>query len=430
MVRLLAQTTRPEPANASASEGLGTEGPSAPEAPGTEGLEVPFAPAKPQTAPLANQAILISRVLDWGERRRLPLGLLFSVLIGVTAFAAYRSQLDQDRVQTGPTAAEDVNHQIGPLAAAVEGLTTADGSETVPDGVAPGDDGKVVVAGSDPAASDETPPLSQVPTSRPGSTDSPPGSSPRPTSSDHSSPGSERPKPPTTAKPKTTTAKPPTTAKPTTAPPTTAPPTTAPPTTAPKQPVTIGGRVDPVGTSGVAGIKVALYHDRDSDGVGDSLDTTVGASSDGNFSFSREPGCYVVRVVPPSGYEAVAGRAERSVCLSSGQQRGDLDLAIVATIAAPHGCAIHMTRSWWAGVEIQEPSREFAASYLFYSESGTQLYDTASFGSPDFTWGHNGSIKWTSNRNGFEESDVYSVAAKGSQGQVSAPTTCGRQFLH
>ena len=83
-----------------------------------------------------------------------------------------------------------------------------------------------------------------------------------------------------------------------------------------------------------------------------------------------------------------------------------------------------------AGVEIQEPSREFAASYLFYSESGTQLYDTASFGSPDFTWDHNGSIKWASNRNGFEESDVYSVAAKGSQGQVSAPTTCVRQFLH
>jgi hypothetical protein len=408
----LAKTTRPEPPEAPAPEDLGSEG-----------LEIPFVPARISVPPLADQAVLISRVLDWGERRRLPLGLLFSALIGVAAFAAYQAQLDDDQIETGSARTDDISHQIGPLAAAVEGLTTSDGSPSNPAEASGSDDETgngfdLPVTEAD--AADNEASSSPVSILGPILIDSPQLDSPRPPTTLASSPG------PTTTDPQTTTTESPTT---TGAPPTTATPTTSPPPTPAPQPVKIAGRVDTVGAREAGGIEVALYHDRDGDGTGDTHQATVRAENDGDFTFNPEPGCYVVRVVPPSGYEAVAGQGQQSVCLSSGQRRTDLDLAIVASMAAPHYCEVETGWSWSAGVLIEEPSGDFAPSYLFYGQSGNQLYDTATFGPPDYVRYHDQVIKWTSHRYGFDEQLVYSVAARGSNGQVSARTTCERWFL-
>ncbi|MCP4223756.1 MAG: hypothetical protein GY773_10475 [Actinomycetia bacterium] len=379
--------------------------------------DVPFAPTLSQADPTVEQVLLVNRLLDWGEHWRLPLGLLLGMLIGVAALFAYQSQ-GQDRIQTASATDEiGINAQVGALTAAVDEMESPEGG-----------DSQIAVSQSDAAEPEETSTTGKATTSETTS-----GS----TATDLSTTGSlsSTTSGPSSSRPQETTSKPSTTAKPTpaTKPTPTTSITTA-PTTVVEAPITIGGRVVTRLRAGVRGARVALYFDSEPDGIGNTLFLTAGTPEDGSYSFTQDPGCYVVRFTPPAGYTIEAGESERSVCLKSGEQRTAIDLTVTMTmtidpVAPPHYCEIQIGRRQRAGVEIWDPSANFAAAYVFYDSDGGRLHTTTSFGPPDVTEPDEPSIKWTSIGSGYEESFVYSVAARDESGQVSQPTRCGRVFL-
>ncbi len=97
-------------------------------------------------------------------------------------------------------------------------------------------------------------------------------------------------------------------------------------------------------------------------------------------------------------------------------------------VAAPPACDVQVGWNAYAGVEIRDRNRAWAPGYVFYGHSGDVIVRTADLGPPDDTTNPDrNQIEWTSHRYGFEESDVYSVAAEDGAGNVSARVTCSRR---
>jgi hypothetical protein len=250
-------------------------------------------------------------------------------------------------------------------------------------------------------------------------TEPPPGRSSTTAASQETSPrtGSATQPPPTTGQP--ATQQPTTTGQQATT------------TTAAPQPVSIGDRVS-FGSGdgrGASGIEVALLRDSDRNGVGESTLATTSTGSDGAYRFSVEPGCYVVRFTVPDGHTVASGQASQALCLGSGEENGRVDLVLATPyVRPPPACEVQTGNNRYAGVEIRDSDRKWAPSYAFYDEAGNHLLSTSSLGPPDDVGGRRSSdIEWTSEHNGFEESDVYSVAAEDEQGFASERVICQRR---
>lgn len=135
-------------------------------------------------------------------------------------------------------------------------------------------------------------------------------SSPAPDSSGASS-TTERSASSTTAPPSTTAA--PTS---TTTPATTAAPTTAPPTTA--RTAVVAGALLYERDVPSNDIVVNLYADNDGNGVKGRWLTSTNTSARGIYSFTVEPGCYVIGFNAPQGYQVDRATQNRAFCADAG----------------------------------------------------------------------------------------------------------------
>lgn len=361
---------------------------------------LPFAPVAP--AAVRGPVAPVDRVLGWTHRWRFPLALIFGSLIGVAAFSAYESKQPADPVLTTPGSAgspSDPDEQSGALSVAVGEMASGDSGSEAPTTAGPR---RTATTGFDEALVAPSPNTTRRPTTS--------GPTPSSTVTTVSS----------TTAPTSTTIQPSTTVRPT---------TTLPPTTASTTPATIGDRItfETSGGRGVNGIPLVLLNDADGDGVGESVRLTDNTNTSGRYSWSVDPGCYVVVFSIPAGQTILQGSAREAVCVTSGQQELDVDLVItLPLVEQPSSCQVQIGTNSLAGVEIHHPQSAWAPSYIFYGSSGNFIISTNSLGPADDLEPDEPSIEWTSAVHGFEESDVYSVAAEHEQGVASPPLTCSR----
>ena len=182
---------------------------------------------------------------------------------------------------------------------------------------------------------------------------------------------------------------------------------------------------------GFGGVEVSLRRDDDPDDRDPFVGTDT-TDSDGYYGFTVEPGCYVVDFTVPSDTTVTAGNRQQRMCVTSGERfvGADLTLRVVPPVAPPPACDVQTGDNAYAGVEIRDTNRAWAPGYVFYGSSGNVIVRTVNLGPPDDTTNPDGNqIEWTSARYGYEESDVYSVAAEDAAGNVSAPTTCSRRSV-
>ncbi|MEM8925418.1 MAG: hypothetical protein AAGD35_18090 [Actinomycetota bacterium] len=220
----------------------------------------------------------------------------------------------------------------------------------------------------------------------------------------------------------TTTA--PTTIRPTT---TTAPPTTAAPTTTASTPSEIRGEVLFANGAGARGIEVLVQFDDDGDGLPDRYDRVKSTEGDGSYVFAVDPGCHVITVRVPDGQYAIGGSPLFGVCVEPGERSGDHVVTLsTPDLPSPSACYIQIGSGFNAGVEIWEYRGRWAPHYLFFDAAGRVIHSTADFGEPDDVEPREPSIEWTSRVHGFDESDVYFVAAGHPQGASTTPLRCDR----
>lgn len=363
---------------------------------------VPFAPVAPAAG--RRPVVPADRLLGWTHRWRFPLALIFGALIGVAAFSAYESKQPVDPVSTTPGTGRtqpDPDEQAGALSVAVGDMASGENGADDSDVSTTTDPRRTATTAFDAALVAPSSDTTRRPiTSRPTATSSA-----------------------ATSTVLSTTAPTSTTIRPTT----TLPPTTA--DTAPPIPATIGDRItfETSGGRGVNGIPLVLLNDTDGNGVGESVRLTDNTNTAGRYSWSVDPGCYVVVFSIPAGQTILQGSDRQALCVTSGQTKLDVDLVITLPfVEQPSSCQVQIGTNSLAGVEIHHPQSAWAPSYIFYDSSGNFIISTNSLGPPDDLEPDEPSIEWTSSGNGFEESDVYSVAAEHEQGVPSSPVTCSR----
>ena len=203
--------------------------------------------------------------------------------------------------------------------------------------------------------------------------------------------------------------------------------TTQPTTTAAPKAVFIGDRVSFDDWDGPAakGIAVTLWSDTNRDGREESVRATATSSDTGAYSFTVEPGCYVVTFTVPAGQSVVKGDQRKALCLGSGQDDGRIDLVISRPVVrAPTSCVVYIGR-FNGAVEVRDSAGTFASSYGFFDSGGRLIVSTSTLGSPDSSG--RTSRTWRSANHGFEESNVTSVAGEDGRGNSSGRVNCTRQ---
>lgn len=374
------------------------------------------------------------RAFAWSQRWRLPLTLLFGVLIAGAAFFAYETK--QDDPLTATDAAGSDEPVADALSAAVGGLAAdeliapddrSDGGTTRTGGTV-GEPSSTTV---DRSASNTRQPVGSTAAAR-SATGRPTTSSPGPSTTVGGSPSTtagtsttESPATTPTTAPRSATSAPSTTAAPSTT--TTAPARTQPP---PPAPATIGNRVtiDTSDGAGYAAMPVRLLADDDRDGTGGAtVDNTV-TDGGGYYAFTAAAGCYVVAFSVPDGYSPVGGDPTTAICVDPGQAVDGVDLVIALPVPPPPSCDVQIADNRYAGVEVRDSNRNWAPSYAFFDQSGDFVLSTSSLGPPDDTTNPSAdTIEWTSSHYDYEESVVYSVAAEDENGRRSSRVTCSRR---
>ena len=389
---------------------------------------VPFAPTAPRPTAAVSMA---QRAFDWSQRFRFPVGIAFNVLIVGAAFVAYT-------VSQNAGAENDGVRSSGLGALVADADPGAQGPSGDDGGAEPGDRGDGARRASGSFEADPT--TSSVPATTRRGASSPTTRPPTPTEVQaldrRVAPVSigrdadEAPDVETTTSAVATSSTvrtSPTTVASTTS--STQPTTTV--TATPTEPpqAFIGDRVRTDDGRGLSGVGVTLRQDGDSGNRQEVSDTTDGG---GNYGFTVEPGCYVVNFAVPDGASVVAGNQQQRVCVDGGQRLDSVDLTVrfAPQVAAPPACDVQTGNNPYAGVEIRDSNRAWAPGYVFYGQSGNVIVRTRNLGPPDDTTNPDrNQIEWTSSRYGFEESDVYSVAAEDENGNVSGRVTCSRRSV-
>ncbi len=177
--------------------------------------------------------------------------------------------------------------------------------------------------------------------------------------------------------------------------------------------------------AGVRAITVTLMRDSDGNGVGETIWATTTSSDTGAYTFSVQPGCYVVVFTVPAGQQVLKGVASKPVCLNPGQDDPRIDLVISRPfVKPPAACEVQIGNNRYAGVEIQDRSGVWASSYAFYDKAGKWLLSTKSFGPPDDVESSPPSVEWTSERFKYDEEKVDSVLAEDGLGNISERVKC------
>ncbi len=392
------------------------------------GEEVPFAPV--QVAAAYPRASTQELLYAWSQKWRMPLTLVFGLLIAGAAFFAYESKQDESTVLSEAPNDPRNPSQAAAAVAAEAGDTSDDDTSDDADG-AGDDDGRsrsTTTRRTTTTAADDDDDRSG--TARPTTSATTPTS---PTSSGGGS-STASTEPSTTSTPSSTQ---PTVTASSTVPSslttTSRPTSSTTSTTVVSEPVFIGDRVSTGDWDGPGfpNLSVTLLNDSNRDGVGEDRVGTATTNGNGNYGFDPDPGCYVVVFSVPNGMSVLLGETVVPVCLESGQSFGRADLVLgFPNVRAPASCNIQIADHSYAGVEIWDPNRDFAPSYVFYGSSGQVIVRTADLGPPDdITNPSREYIEWTSQRFGYEESRVYSVAAVDSNGFESVAVTCERRNI-
>ncbi|MGI9613446.1 MAG: hypothetical protein ACR2QO_11085 [Acidimicrobiales bacterium] len=395
---------------------------------------VPFAPIAPRPITAVSMA---QRAYGWAQRFRFPVGIAFNVLIVGAAFVAFTVSQNAGAENGGVESSG-----VGALAASGDSGVQEPGQST--DGGGVGNDGGGDRSDGRRASgsfeTDVDPTSSSVPETSDGTSPTPaPTSNPAqvqaldrrvvPASIDREAEGSSGDETTTSAVTTSSTPTTPSTSARSTTSTTssTQPTTTVTATTSPPK-ANIGDQVRADDGRGLSGVGVTLR--RDAGGSGRIASATTDGG--GNYGFTVEPGCYVVIFALPDGASVVSGNQQQRVCVDGGQRLDTVDLTVrfAPQVAAPPACDVQTGNNPYAGVEIRDSNRAWAPGYVFYGQSGNVIVRTRNLGPPDDTTNPDrNQIEWTSSRYGFEESDVYAVAAEDENGNVSGRVTCSRRSV-